>query len=182
MRVLAGDIAAVRQLLRTSVAISRVMDGSERENQELPALHRSRFADRDRRLPPPGAPARRRPPSGCDAARNAPTPCTGSSVPSNDPVELFAILHRLCLGALDLIQAVGGTLGYSELLRRSEEFDIEGTSVRALDLETLIETKRYANRPKDLLAVLELQRILEGFGIPARPIYKSFYKNVARGT
>lgn len=159
-------------------------------------------------------------------------------MPSNDPVELFAILHRLCaaevrfivvggvagilqgaslttadvdvvydlasdnlerlvpvldeikahyrdpagryivpdfgrlqshrfnllltdLGALDLIQAVGGTLGYSELLQRSEEFDIEGTSVRALDLETLIETKRFANRPKDLLAVLELQRILE---------------------
>ncbi len=65
------------------------------------------------------------------------------------------------LGALDLIQKVGGSLGYQELLLRSQPFDIEGLKVRAIDLETLIETKRFANRPKDLFAVLELQRLLE---------------------
>lgn len=72
----------------------------------------------------------------------------------------FNLLHT-DLGALDLIQAVSGTLGYADLLPRSQEVEIEGMNVRVLDLETLIESKRFANRPKDLFAILELQRVLE---------------------
>ena len=83
-------------------------------------------------------------------------------VPDVDRLERHSFNLLLTdLGALDLIQTIGGKLGYAELLPRSQSFEIEGMEVRALDLETLIETKRFANRPKDLFAVLELQRILE---------------------
>lgn len=69
-------------------------------------------------------------------------------------------LLRTRLGDLDLLRSIGHDLGYHELLSRSLEHEVEGLWVRAIDLETLIEAKRVANRPKDHYALLFLQELL----------------------
>lgn len=56
-------------------------------------------------------------------------------------------LLRTSFGDLDLLRTIGTDLGYEELLSRSVEYDLEGLRIRAIDLVTLIEAKRIANRP-----------------------------------
>lgn len=74
--------------------------------------------------------------------------------PTAERLGMYRInLLRSRLGDLDLLRSIGNELGYQELLSRSIEYDLEGMRVRAIDLETLIEAKRLANRPKDLLAL-----------------------------
>lgn len=65
------------------------------------------------------------------------------------------------LGPLDALQSIGAELRFAELVSRSRIHDIDGVEVRAIDLDTLIETKAYANRPKDQLALLQLRRLQE---------------------
>lgn len=65
------------------------------------------------------------------------------------------------LGPLDALQSIGAELRYAELVARSCVHDLDGIEVRAIDLETLIETKAHANRPKDQLALLQLRRLQE---------------------
>ncbi len=65
------------------------------------------------------------------------------------------------LGPLDVLRSIGDGLGYDELLTRSVEHDLEDFSIRAIDLETLIEAKEYANRPKDQHHLLFLRQLLD---------------------
>ena len=53
-------------------------------------------------------------------------------------------------GRLDLMREIGAGQGYEDLVGRSEIVELEGTKVRVLDLDAIIESKRAAGRPKDL--------------------------------
>ena len=65
------------------------------------------------------------------------------------------------LGDLDLLAEVAGGGSYEKLLPFSDEFEAFGTRCRIVNLETLIQLKRAAGRPKDSEAIGELQAILE---------------------
>ncbi len=64
-------------------------------------------------------------------------------------------------GRLDVMQAIGRDLTYDDLLERSGEFEIEDFRVYVLNLETIIETKEEADRPKDRHALLFLRQLLD---------------------
>jgi predicted nucleotidyltransferase len=65
------------------------------------------------------------------------------------------------LGQLDLLGEVTGGGGYEALLGHTVEVELFGIRCRCLNLETLIQTKRAAGRPKDLEAIAELEAIRE---------------------
>lgn len=69
-------------------------------------------------------------------------------------------LLRTKFGPLDLLRSVGDGLGYDDLVERSDEQTIEDFQVRVLDVETLIETKEFAGRPKDRHGLLYLRQLL----------------------
>ncbi len=69
-------------------------------------------------------------------------------------------LLRTRLGPLDVLRSVGDGLGYDDLFERSDEQTIEDFQVRVLDVETLIETKEFAGRPKDQNGLLYLRQLL----------------------
>jgi predicted nucleotidyltransferase len=62
-------------------------------------------------------------------------------------------------GPLDLLAAPDGAPGYAELRERAEVGIVSGVEVRVASLDDLIAMKRAAARPKDLVAVEELQAI-----------------------
>ena len=64
------------------------------------------------------------------------------------------------LGRIDLLQEIGRAWDYETLLEKCRIVDFEGLSVRILDLETLIEAKMVANRPKDQMALPILRQTL----------------------
>jgi hypothetical protein len=64
-------------------------------------------------------------------------------------------------GDLDLLGEASGGGTYADLLPHSQEVAGFGVRFRLVDLDKLIVLKRAAGRPKDLLAVAELQGILE---------------------
>jgi hypothetical protein len=64
-------------------------------------------------------------------------------------------------GDLDLLGEVTGGGGYHDLLPHSHEVAGFGIRFHLVDLPTLIVLKRAAGRPKDLIVLAELQRILE---------------------
>jgi predicted nucleotidyltransferase len=63
-------------------------------------------------------------------------------------------------GDLDLLRNIGAGLEYADLLPRTIEYDLGGLRIRAIDLETLIESKAFADRPKDRYALPFLQELL----------------------
>ncbi len=63
------------------------------------------------------------------------------------------------IGPLDALGALDGA-DFEALLPLSRWIDYGGTPVRVLGIEALIEMKRRAGRPKDLLAIPILQRML----------------------
>ncbi|MEJ7891699.1 MAG: hypothetical protein WKF94_03575 [Solirubrobacteraceae bacterium] len=63
------------------------------------------------------------------------------------------------LGPLDVLAAPSGFPGYPALLQRADVRDFQGIVVRIASLEDLIAMKRAAGRPKDLIAVEELEAI-----------------------
>ena len=65
------------------------------------------------------------------------------------------------LGHLDLLQSVGDGLDFQKLLRSCKEIEIAGQVVRVMDLESLVESKRFADRPKDRAALPVLSQLLE---------------------
>lgn len=73
--------------------------------------------------------------------------------------------HQLLMtrfGPLDLLGNIGRNRRYADLLRNTVEVDVGGgNSVRALDLETIIETKQESARDKDLAVLPVLRRTLE---------------------
>lgn len=69
------------------------------------------------------------------------------------------LLKTKC-GRLDVLRTIGEDLAYHDLVARSHVLDIAEFRVRVLDLETIIETKQYADRPKDQYQLLFLRQLL----------------------
>ena len=65
------------------------------------------------------------------------------------------------LGWIDLFGEIAGGGCYEDLLPHSIPVDVFGIRCRVIDLETLIQTKRSAGRPKDLEAIAELEVLRE---------------------
>ena len=65
------------------------------------------------------------------------------------------------VGKLDLLGEVRGVGVYADCFENADEAEIFGSRHRVLSLEKLIAAKRAAGRPKDLLALVELEAILE---------------------
>jgi len=65
------------------------------------------------------------------------------------------------LGDLDLLGEVTGAGTYEQLLPHSVEMVLFGVACRCATLERLIQMKRAAGRPKDMLVVAELVALLE---------------------
>ena len=62
-------------------------------------------------------------------------------------------------GLLDLFREMRGVGTYERALRGSVAIDLDGSTVRTLNLEQLIAAKRAAARPKDREHLLELEAI-----------------------
>lgn len=56
-------------------------------------------------------------------------------------------------GDLDILATPAGTRGYDELIRTADELDLGGCKVRVASIDALIQMKRAAGRPKDLIEV-----------------------------
>ncbi|HEY6168267.1 MAG TPA: hypothetical protein VI454_09530 [Verrucomicrobiae bacterium] len=65
------------------------------------------------------------------------------------------------LGDLDLLGEVVGAGNYDQLLPHSEEMVLFGVPCRVATLDRLIQMKRAAGRPKDMLVLAELQALAE---------------------
>jgi hypothetical protein len=65
------------------------------------------------------------------------------------------------LGNIDLLGELTGLGSYDQLFPLSVETEIFALRCRILNLDTLIEAKRKAGRPKDLAVALELEAIKE---------------------
>ena len=65
------------------------------------------------------------------------------------------------IGSIDLLGEVQGVGGYDDCVEDADEAEIFGSRHHVLSLEKLIAAKRAAGRPKDLLALVELEAILE---------------------
>jgi hypothetical protein len=61
------------------------------------------------------------------------------------------------LGWLDLLGEITGGGNYEDLLQHSVLVSVFDCQTRLLNLDSLIQTKRAAGRPKDLEAVAELE-------------------------
>jgi hypothetical protein len=65
------------------------------------------------------------------------------------------------VGKIDILGEVQGVGWYADCLKDSDEIYLFGCQLRVLSLEKLIDAKRAAGRTKDLLALPELEAILE---------------------
>jgi hypothetical protein len=65
------------------------------------------------------------------------------------------------VGDIDLLGEVSGVGAYADCLENSERVEIFGYSFRVISLGKLIDAKRAAGRMKDLMALPELEAILE---------------------
>ena len=74
--------------------------------------------------------------------------------------EIKINLLRTRLGDLDLLRHIADSLDYSALVPRSVAYDLDGMVVLAVDLETLIAAKEFADRPKDRYALPFLRTLL----------------------
>jgi hypothetical protein len=62
---------------------------------------------------------------------------------------------------VDLLGEIAGGGGYERLLPHAVTVTVFGVECRCLGLAKLIEVKRAAGRPKDLMAVADLEVLLE---------------------
>ena len=65
------------------------------------------------------------------------------------------------LGEIDLLAEVPGIGTYDDVRAASVEVDVFDRRIRALNLPALIQAKKAAGRPKDLLILPELEGLLE---------------------
>lgn len=65
------------------------------------------------------------------------------------------------IGNMDLLGEVRGVGGYEEVLAGSVVYELFGFPFRVMDIGKLIIAKRTAGRPKDLIAIPELEAIQE---------------------
>ncbi len=65
------------------------------------------------------------------------------------------------LGGLDVLRSIADEQTYEDLLARTGEYEVEGMRLRVLNLETVIESKEFANRDKDRAVLPILRRTLE---------------------
>ncbi len=65
------------------------------------------------------------------------------------------------VGKIDILGEVQGVGGYAECFAGSSEFELFGVQCCVISLEKLIAAKRAAGRTKDLVALPELEAILE---------------------
>jgi hypothetical protein len=65
------------------------------------------------------------------------------------------------IGSIDILGEVQGVGNYEECLKDSNELELFDIPCRVISLEKLIAAKRSAGRPKDLVALVELEAILE---------------------
>jgi len=68
------------------------------------------------------------------------------------------------LGPLDILGEIAGGGGYDQLQQKTIKVTIAGTECLCLNLESLIQAKRAAGRPKDLEVIAELERIRDELG------------------
>lgn len=68
------------------------------------------------------------------------------------------------LGPLDILGEIAGGGGYDQLRQKTIKVTIAGTECLCLNLESLIQVKRAAGRPKDLEVIAELERIRDEAG------------------
>ena len=64
-------------------------------------------------------------------------------------------------GDLDIIGTPAGTRGYDELIRTAEDQDLGGLKIKVASIDALIQMKRAAGRPKDLIEVEVLAALRE---------------------
>jgi hypothetical protein len=69
------------------------------------------------------------------------------------------LLKTRC-GRVDVLRTVGNDLAFQDLVGKSRVLEVEELRVRVLDLETIIETKEHADRPKDRYQLLFLRQLL----------------------
>jgi hypothetical protein len=65
------------------------------------------------------------------------------------------------IGELDLLGKLSGVGHFSELARDAVELDLHGHPIRVASLDAIIRSKKAAGRPKDLIALPELEAIRE---------------------
>jgi hypothetical protein len=65
------------------------------------------------------------------------------------------------IGPLDCLGAVLGVGDFQTIKQHAISIEIDGTECRLIDLDTLIKAKRAMGRPRDLMAVQELEAIKE---------------------
>ena len=63
------------------------------------------------------------------------------------------------LGWIDLLGEIAGGGRFEDLAGHSQVVDVFGAQCRVLDLDTLIQTKKSAGRPKDFEAIAELEAL-----------------------
>lgn len=81
--------------------------------------------------------------------------------PDRDKLETIKVnLLQTRLGNLDLLREIGESWSYADLADRTVTVDLGRVSVRVIDLETLIQAKSIANRPKDRMALPYLRDLL----------------------
>lgn len=68
-------------------------------------------------------------------------------------------LLKTDFGRVDVMRTVGKDLAFEDLVTRSRTLDVAELRVRVLDLETIIETKEHADRPKDRYQLLFLRQL-----------------------
>lgn len=72
-------------------------------------------------------------------------------------------MHQLVTdaGPLDVLTTIGNGLTYTDLDRRTRDYELEGQRVRCLNLDAIIESKEQAGREKDRAVLPVLRRTLE---------------------
>ena len=76
------------------------------------------------------------------------------------------------IGDLDLLGEIRGVGAYEDVLEGSLDYDLFGHHFSVIDISKLVIAKRAAGRPKDLLALPELEAIQEAQAMMSEPFHQ----------